>query len=220
MTERRTASGHDLPATIGIFPLPGALLLPRANLPLHIFEPRYRELVRDSLGRGRLIGMIQPLDPEDSADAPALFPIGCVGKMTTFRETEDGRFYITLTGISRFRVRKELAVTTLYRQVEADLSEFAADAHDTEEVTLDREKLLPVLREFFKLHTVKVDWDAIEQVPNHALVRSLAMTCPFAPRERQALLEAASQSERGKLILALLQMAVRQTGDSGKTVLQ
>ncbi|MBM3502681.1 MAG: peptidase S16 [Alphaproteobacteria bacterium] len=220
MTERRAASSQELPSSIGLFPLPGILLLPGANLPLHIFEPRYRDLVRDALGRGRLIGMIQPLDPEDRSPAPALYPVGCVGRMTSFRETEDGRFYISLTGVSRFRIVRELAADTLYRQADVSWAGFAKDLNDQEDVVIDREQLMPVLREFFRQHTVKVDWDALAQVPNHALVRSLAMTCPFAPRERQALLEAASWTERGTMILTLLQMAVRQTGGSEKTVLQ
>ncbi|MSO65124.1 MAG: peptidase S16 [Alphaproteobacteria bacterium] len=220
MSERRADPTIELPRTIPIFPLPGVLLLPGGNLPLHVFEPRYRDMVRDALGQGRLIGMIQPQDAEEATWAPALFPVGCVGRMTAFRETEDGRFYIALTGLNRFRVRRELKVETLYRQVEPAWKEFADNLHEEDTVTLDRAALMPVLREFFKQNNVKVDWDAIEQVADYALIRSLAMTCPFQPREKQALLEAASQTERGKMIVALLQMAVRQTGGADQSVLQ
>lgn len=214
-----TAGVADLPRTLAVFPLPGSLLLPGGNLPLHIFEPRYRDMVRDALAGKRIIGMIQPQDPDAPGEKPPLYTVGCIGKIMAFRETDDGRFYITLNGICRFTVRQELAVTTLYRQVEADYEPWLGDFKADSAPQLDRAKLIPALKAFLGHYDVKVNWDAIDQVPDDALIRSLAMTCPFEPPEKQAILEAKTLAERSQLVLSLIEMAnAPTTGTEDRTL--
>lgn len=183
----------DLPATIPVFPLPGALLLPRGQMPLNIFEPRYLEMIDDSLRNGhRLIGMIQPdtahPGPEDK---PNLYKIGCAGRITQFAETGDGRYLIQLTGVCRFRVDHELSVMTAYRQCRAAYEPFADDfiARKGED-DVDRKALLVALKDFLHANNLKTDWEGIEKAPNEALVNALAMMSPYGPAEKQALLEA------------------------------
>ena len=183
----------DLPDVIPVFPLPGALLLPRGQMPLNIFEPRYLAMIDDALRSGqRLIGMIQPdtahPGPEEK---PHLYKIGCVGRLTQFAETGDGRYLIQLTGISRFRVGEEMAVTTPYRQCRVSYAPFADDfvARKGEDA-VDREAVLKALAAFLKANNLKADWEGIENAPNEALVNALAMMSPYGPAEKQALLEA------------------------------
>ena len=207
--------GHDLtvaelPRTLPIFPLAGVLLLPGGRLPLNIFEPRYLDMVRDSLTDERIIGMIQPTNPRDRSGCPDVYPTGCMGRMTAFRETDDGRYLIALKGVCRFTIVEELTVTTKYRQVVASCDDFAHDLDPEDEAAVDRDGLLKALKPFLDLHDIKADWDALEKVPGSTLVTSLGMMCPFEPREKQALLQARSLAERSHLIKTLIEMAVME----------
>jgi uncharacterized protein len=196
-----------LPETIPIFPLSGVLLLPRASLPLNIFEPRYRAMTRDALSGERLIGMIQPRQPGSKERNPPVYPTGCAGRITAFSETGDGRYLITLTGVSRFRIRTELALLDGYRRVLADWSAFAGDCAGEEEASYDRERLLRALAHYLKQHRIRAEWEAIKAASGERLVTSIAMLTPFAPSEKQALLEAATLAERASLLTALIEMA-------------
>jgi hypothetical protein len=206
----------DLPATIAVFPLPGALLLPRGQMPLNIFEPRYLAMVDDALRGGhRLIGMIQPdtahPGPEEK---PNLFKVGCVGRITQLAESGDGRYLIQLTGICRFRVEHELSVTTAYRQCHVDYARFVDDFVARKgEQTVDRKALLSALRDFLKANNLKADWDGIEKAPNEALVNALAMMSPYGPAEKQALLEAPDLKTRAEILVAVteIELAKSQT---------
>jgi Lon protease-like protein len=206
MSERR--GGTTLPAILPIFPLTGVLLLPRGRLPLNIFEPRYLAMTRDALAGERLIGMVQPSDPKASGDNPPVYPTGCAGRITTFAETEDGRFLITLTGTCRFRVREELPLLEGYRRVVPQWDGFIGDLDSEDERAFDRERLVRGLKAYFQQHEISADWDAIGSVPGERLVTSVAMVCPFEPSEKQALLEASDLNERARLLTAIVEMAV------------
>src|SRR5262245_5439138 len=175
MSER--LSKTVLPSIIPIFPLTGVLLLPRGRLPLNIFEPRYLAMTRDALAGERLIGMVQPSDRRVAGDNPPVYPTGCAGRITSFSETDDRRFLITLTGISRFRVREELPLLEGYRRVVPDWHEFAGDLRTEDEPGFDRDRLLRGLRAYFQHHQMQADWDAITAVPGERLVTSIAMIC-------------------------------------------
>jgi Lon protease-like protein len=213
----------DLPEIIPVFPLPGALLLPRGQMPLNIFEPRYLAMVDDSLRDGhRLIGMIQP-DPAHpgSEDKPTLFKIGCVGRMTQIAETGDGRYLLQLTGIARFRIEEELAVATAYRQCRVSYVPFADDfiARKGEE-HVNRQALLEALAAFLKANNLKTDWEDIENAPNEALVNALAMMSPYASAEKQALLEAPDLKTRAEILIAVTEIELAKSKTSGETPLQ
>lgn len=206
-------SFDDLPATLPVFPLPGVLLLPRGKLPLNIFEPRYLDMTRDALATDRLIGMIQPKPTEGGAEAGArcLYRIGCAGRITQFAETDDGRFLITLTGVCRFSVEEEIASMRGYRRVIADWGPFSGDLCGEGDADLDRGLLVSRLKQYFDAQGITADWDVIEQTPDHRLVTTLAMVCPFESSEKQALLECDSLKTRASMMLALLDMAVAGT---------
>ncbi len=202
---------EDLPPEIAVFPLSGALLLPQGRMPLNIFEPRYLAMMQDSLAAGRMFGMIQP-EPGAPAggSGPGLFRTGCIGRMSSFAETEDGRLLITLTGVSRFRVAEELPLRQGYRRVRADFAPFRADLDLAERPSaLDRAALTGALRPFFQARGIEANWEAIEQTSDAMLVLTLAMVCPFDAREKQALLEAATPEDRAALLVALLEMGAR-----------
>lgn len=199
---------EDLPRVIPIFPLAGALLLPGGNLPLHIFEPRYRDMVRDAAASAKVFGMIQPRDPKSRNTAPDIYSVGCAGRITKIRESEDGRYYLTLVGVCRFSVIEEIVGDTLYRQTLVSYAKYRSDMQPVDTRHVDRDRLMPALRNFLKLHKVDVDWQTLEEIPDEALVRSLAMTCPFEPSEKQALLEAADAGARSRLVTSLIEMAV------------
>ena len=203
-----TLPDNELPDRLPIFPLAGVSLLPGGQLPLNIFEPRYLEMTRDVMGAHRLIGMVQPIDPDDPSQRPRCYAVGCAGRITQFRETNDSRFLIVLTGICRFLSVEELTVTTPYRQVRADWAPFAVD-RDANETTdgIDRERFLTALRAYLKLQGMSADWPAIERSPLPLLITHLAMLCPFAPSEKQALVEAPTIIERSRTIVALMEMA-------------
>ena len=196
-----------LPDTLPIFPLAGILLLPRGRLPLNIYEPRYLAMTEAALANGRLIGMVQPSIADSQEPYPPVYHIGCAGRITSFTETEDGRYLISLTGICRFRIAEELPIEHGYRRVKPDWESYLADIGPAEETEIDREKLLDVLRNYFKLHSISADWGAVQNTGNETLVSSLAMICPLAPNEKQALLEAPDLRQRADLLMALLEMA-------------
>lgn len=213
----------DLPGVIPIFPLPGALLLPRGQMPLNIFEPRYMEMVDDALAsRHRLIGMIQP----DSAhpgpeDRPNLFTVGCVGRITQIAESGDGRYLLQLTGVSRFRVEEELEVATSYRQCRVTYAPFADDfiARKGED-EVDRKNVLRTLADFLTANNLKADWGEIESAPNEALVNALAMMSPYGSAEKQALLEAPDLKTRAEILIAVTEIELAKNGTNGETPLQ
>jgi Lon protease-like protein len=197
----------DLPAVIPVFPLAGALLLPFGKLPLNIFEPRYLAMTNDALAGDRIIGMIQPTDAEADESHPSLYAIGCAGRITSFTETDDNRFLITLSGLCRFSVTGELPLHDGYRRAEVDWSGFEGDMHHAD-ATVPRERLVPTLREYCQSRNIAADWKAIEDAPGHQLVTTLSMLCPFEPNEKQALLESPSLETRAELMISLMAMAV------------
>ena len=201
-------SAEELPDIIPVFPLPGALLLPRGQLPLNIFEPRYMALIDDALKSHRLFGMIQTTAGENPpARQPALERVGCLGRITQIAETGDKRYMLDLTGVARFRVAEELTVMTPYRQVRADYSDFAIDFLPRAwEKEVDRDAVLDALRRFAEASALKIDWDGINQAPNEALVNALAMMSPFGTREKQALLEAPDIKSRAEILIAATEM--------------
>jgi Lon protease-like protein len=215
----RRFSQADLPETVPVFPLPGALLLPRGRLPLNIFEPRYLAMLDDVLkSEHRLIGMVQPYDGR--AQPPRLHAIGCAGRITSLSETEDGRYLIVLTGISRFRIRGEIEGFTPYRRVQVDWSDFAADLDKPGDVrNFDKEDFLALLRRYFELQNLSSDWDSMREAEPEMLVNSLSMMCPFAVEEKQALLEAPRLSDRAETLCALLRFAIA-TGSGGQGKVQ
>lgn len=205
----------DLPATLPIFPLSGVLLLPRGRLPLNIFEPRYLHMTRDALASSRMIGMVQPCAEEPGNGSPTVYGTGCAGRITSFSETEDGRFLITLTGVARFDIQQEVATMRGYRRVVPNWTRFESDLTDSRGAVVDRTRLLTGLKAFFNLHSITADWDAIKSTTDERLITSLAMICPFAPNEKQALLEAADLEERSRVMTALIEMAVLSRPSNG-----
>jgi uncharacterized protein len=207
----------QLPSEIAVFPLPGALLLPGGRLPLNIFAPRYLAMIQDSLAAGRMFGMIQPEPGAPRGETgPGLYRIGCLGRLSSFAETDDGRLLITLTGVIRFRVAEELAMHRGYRRIRAEYAGFEADLEVWERpVGIDRAALLAALRPFFKARGIDANWDAVEQTSDAMLVLTLAMVCPFEVQEKQALLEAGSPEERAGMLVALLQMGAHPEPNAG-----
>jgi Lon protease-like protein len=198
----------ELPTDLPIFPLPGALLLPGGKLPLNIFEKRYLAMTRFALrSASRMIGMIQPREEGDE-DRPRVYGTGCAGRIVAFSETDDGRYLIALGGVARFRVVRELEMIEGFRRVAADFSAFAADLEDDTETAIDRERLLGALKAYFTQESISANWDAIVQAPDDKLVTTLAMVCPFANQEKQALLESPNLGERSRVMTALIEMAV------------
>jgi len=211
----------DLPATIPVFPLPGALLLPRGQMPLNIFEPRYLAMIDDAMAdRHRLIGMIQPEGPAP-ADKPTLYKVGCVGRITQLAETGDGRYLIQLTGISRFRIEQELDVATAYRQCRVTFAPFRDDFVSRKgEEAVDRQSVLQALTEFLDANNLKTDWEGIEKASNEALVNALAMMSPYGPAEKQALLEAPDLKTRAEILVAVTEIELAKGKTPGETPLQ
>ena len=214
---------EDLPEVIPVFPLPGALLLPRGQLPLNIFEPRYLSMVDDSLRDGhRLIGMIQPDEAHPvNEERPHLYKIGCAGRITQIAETGDGRYVLQLTGVARFRVREELADDLTYRRCKVSYELFTDDFIPRKgEEEVDREGLLKALTAFLKANNLKADWEGIEKAPNEALVNALAMMSPYGAAEKQALLEAPDLKTRAEVLVALTEIELAKTDSSDETPLQ
>jgi uncharacterized protein len=213
-------SPADLPAIVPVFPLPGALLLPRGHMPLNIFEPRYLAMVDDALKGGRVIGMIQP-EIEDASGVPRLFQVGCAGRITQFAETGDGRYLIQLTGVARFRVVAEEVVSTPYRQCRISADSYAIDfLPRAGEDEVDRAALIVTLKAYLEANNLQADWDAIREAPNEALVNALSMMSPFDVREKQALLEAKSLKERADILVAITEIELAKHGPGSDTPLQ
>lgn len=212
----------DVPETIPVFPLAGALLLPRGHLPLNIFEPRYVAMVEDVIKGDRVIGMIQPDETKGSSQGvPALYGVGCLGRITQFEETGDGRYLITLFGVARFRAREELAVTTPYRQCRIDCSEFATDFTPSPgDEGVDREALLRTLADYLEANKIRADWTGISEAPIETLVNGLSMMSPYGTREKQALLEATDLRTRAELLVAVTEIALAEKGEDGEKSLQ
>ncbi len=206
----------DLPTEFAVFPLPGALLLPGGKLPLNIFERRYLAMVDDALASGRVIGMIQPDELRaGTPTGPALYRVGCLGRVSSFSETDDGRYLVTLTGVIRFTVAVELEMQRGYRRVRADLSKFRGDLSEpASPATIDRDGLIGALRAYFTTRGFDANWDVINDMPDDSLVVTLAMVCPFDPAEKQALMEAPGLAERAETLLTLLQMGAHTTDDT------
>lgn len=208
-------ASDQLPETIAVFPLSGALILPRGQLPLNIFEPRYIRMVDDALKSNRLIGMIQPDDRVrvGSGSSP-LHRVGCAGRITQFAETGDGRYLMTLTGVARFRVVDELSALTPYRQCRVSFDEFLGDLQTTDEEDVDRTSVLRTLKLFAESNKLKLDWNEIDRAPNEALVNALAMMSPFGPSEKQALLEAADLKARAEVLVAITEIELARSGSA------
>lgn len=202
------AGPEDMPQVIPVFPLNGALLLPRGQLPLNIFEPRYLAMVEDAIRGDRIIGMVQLReDASPRARKPETYTLGCAGRITAFEETGDGRLLITLTGIARYRIVEELSATTPYRQARVDFGAYTADFDEEEDAEdVDREGVVRSLRRFAEANRLSVDWEGIDAAPTDLLVNALAMMSPFGPKEKQALLEAADIKTRADVLIAIAEM--------------
>jgi len=201
-------AAKDLPAEFAVFPLPGVLLLPGAKLPLNIFEPRYLAMTEDSLANGRMFGMIQPDEAQaNGPNGPALYRVGCLGRLSSFSETDDGRFLIQLTGVARFAIAEEIATQRGYRRVRGDFSPYLADLdRAAPPLDLDRDTIMAALKDYFARAGIDANWDSIRRIPDAELPTTLAMACPFDPLEKQALLEAGTDADRAATLLALLRM--------------
>jgi Lon protease-like protein len=203
----------DLPDEIAVFPLAGVLLLPRGQLPLNIFEPRYLEMVDDALRGLRLIGMVQPREAKgETPIGDALFSIGCVGRITNFNEMPDGRYEITLTGLARFSIMNELPrALGGYRRAHVSWDEYLSDLEPVTGITIDRDRLHTLLREYFNIEKMDCDWAAVSSVSDDNLITCLSMICPLDASEKQALLEAKCGKTRSDLFMDLLEMVTRDT---------
>ncbi len=206
----------DLPEEFPVFPLTGALLLPRGKLPLNIFEPRYLAMTEAALAAGRMFAMVQPdVSRPTLKGGPALFSVGCLGRVTSFSETDDGRYLITLFGLIRFSIVSELPIRHGYRRVRGDFSRYRADLDPPPSppvIGVTREAMLAALRGYFAHSGFDANWDAIGRMPDDTLVTTLCMVCPFEPAEKQALLEAGSDEDRGTILLTLLEMGAADDG--------
>jgi hypothetical protein len=212
-----------LPGIIPVFPLPGALLLPRGQIPLNIFEPRYLAMIDDALRDGhRLIGMIQPDASHAGAPGkPALYKVGCAGRITQLAESGDGRYLIELTGVARFRIEEELKVATPYRQCRVTYAPFADDFIARKgENAVDRAALLAALTDFLKANDLNADWEGIEKAPNEALVNALSMMSPYGAAEKQALLEAPDLKTRAEILIAITEIELAKKNTEGEPQLQ
>jgi Lon protease-like protein len=212
----------DLPAKLAIFPLPAVLLLPRGEMPLNIFEPRYLQMFDDALAGNRLIGMIQPeFDTPEEAANPPLVEIGCVGRITGFQETGDGRYLVTLTGVTRFRVVEELSAMTPYRQCRPLYEDFVEDlVPGAGEDAVDRDALMKTLKAYLAANQLEADWSGIRGASNEALVNALSMMSPYGAREKQALLEAPDLRTRAEILVAVTEMDLARTRGDTDTSLQ
>ncbi len=215
----------DLPSEIPVFPLRGAILLPRATLPLNVFEPRYLAMVDWALRNDRIIGIIQPTGGPESQESPLgkdfdLRSVGCAGRLTSYQELDDGRFVITLTGITRFEVRREVAGDTPFRIMECSYERFTCDfQHGNGENQVDRERLLSVLRKYLDANRLQGDWNSIVRASSEQLINALSVMSPYGPEEKQALLEAADLKARADVLVALAEMELASGGgDPGGTL--
>jgi Lon protease-like protein len=211
----------DLPQKIPVFPLSGALLLPRAELPLNIFEPRYLAMVDHALSGDRLIGIIQPAAGHESDPMPPLMQVGCVGRIVSYTETADERMLITLAGICRFQVVSELKAVTPYRQVSVNFHPFAIDlASEVGASEVNRPALLKAFRDYLTANNMKANWNEVDHAPTDILVNTLSLLAPYEPQEKQALLEAPDLKTRAEVLVALTEVALSKMAPGGKSRLQ
>lgn len=211
----------ELPGKIAVFPLGGVLLLPRGDLPLNIFEPRYIDMIDAALAADRVIGMIQPaLDDRGDSDNPQLCSVGCLGRLTAFQESGDGRYLVSLTGLCRFDISEELPTTTRYRQCKVDYARFGDDLTPRlGEEAVNRKLLLSTFSRYLEAHNLQADWEGVNQAPNEALVTALSMMAPYGAREKQALLEARTLAERADMLVAMTEMSLaRQAGEENQNL--
>jgi Lon protease-like protein len=209
----------DLPGVIPVFPLDGALLPPRGLLPLNIFEPRYLNMIDDAMAAERIIGMVQTRRGGDR-ERPALVGVGGAGRITSFAETQDGRYLVTLTGVCRFRLGAELSAPTPYRQVRADFKPFEHDLSPSEDDTGGRDRLLATLRRYLGGRNMDIDWTTAAEAPLEALVNSLSMALPLGASEKQALLEAVTLKDRAETLTIILNIAAAGEDGDGPPILQ
>jgi len=211
---------EDLPQIIPVFPIDSAILLPHGALPLNVFEPRYLNMIDDALAGARLIGMVQTVSG-GSKERPHLASVGCLGRLTSFSETGDGRYLITLTGLARFRIDRELLVQTPYRQVVPDYAAYAQDLGPIRpDKAFDADPFMGALKAYLEARQMEIDWDSVRDAPCEALVNSLAMALPFDVAEKQALLEAADGCERREILLALMEIDAAITDGEDPPLLQ
>ncbi|MDD3370525.1 MAG: LON peptidase substrate-binding domain-containing protein [Alphaproteobacteria bacterium] len=201
-----------LPEEIPVFPFLGTVLLPHARLPLNVSDPRHLAMVEDSLGKGRLIGLIQPTVEGDHDTVP-LYSVGCVGRITSFNEVDNGHMLIVLSGVCRFRIASELPRTRPYRVVKPEWTPYLSDLGDIEPVAIDRERLIELMKIYFKKNAITVDWSIVKNAPDDVLLPTIVMICPLAPNEKQALLEAENFAVRAQMLMALLEMAAMPQND-------
>ncbi len=213
----------DLPPRIPVFPLRGAILLPRSTLPLNVFEPRYLAMLDDVMAGARIIGIIQP-QGGDGRESPqgktqGLRRIGCAGRVTSYQELDDGRLTIGITGIARFEVVGEAETDTPYRIMSVSYDRFASDlSHGLGEEQVDRTKLLAALKDYLERSQLKADWSVIERASSEFLINALCVMSPYGPEEKQALLEAADLKSRAEVLVALAEMELAAQGGSGGTL--
>jgi uncharacterized protein len=209
----------ELPETLPVFPLAGALLLPRIELPLNIFEPRYLAMFEAGLKTDRLIGMIQPV-MSDASDKPALVRVGCAGRITSFTETQDNRLLIGLTGVCRFEVTAEKKVKTPYRQCMVSYDGFAADlALENQSRLVDRDAVIASFRQYLEANDMTANWDEVNRIPTEQLVNTLSQMAPYPATEKQALLEAPDLKARADMLIALTELALsKQAKGTAKTL--
>lgn len=214
---------RDIPDVVPVFPLSGALLLPRAHLPLNIFEPRYLEMIDDAMATDRVIGMVQPrfdLEGDEAAElheeeGPALCSVGSLGRIISMQEAGDGRYLIQLAGVTRFTIVEEVDRGTMYRSCRISAERFAADLTDcNDEAMVDRDALIKAFQSYLDANDLEADWRSVRAASNEALVNTLAMMSPYGPAEKQALLEAPDLPARAATLVAITEMELaRQTGD-------
>ncbi|MBU1211393.1 MAG: LON peptidase substrate-binding domain-containing protein [Alphaproteobacteria bacterium] len=226
-TAERYLKTSDLPLEIPVFPLRGAILLPRASLPLNVFEPRYLAMVDWALRHDRIIGIIQPNGGAVEQESPLgkhcdLRAVGCAGRLSSYQELDDGRLIITLTGIVRFRITSEVSADTPFRVMRASYEEFTSDfEHGRGESEVDREKLLAVLRKYLDANHLQGDWNSIMRASSEMLINALSVMSPYGPEEKQALLEAGDLKSRADVLIALAEMELASSGgEPGASTLQ
>jgi Lon protease-like protein len=203
-----------LPATLAIFPLSGSILLPGAQLPLNIFEARYKSMIEYALGHDRLLGLIQSTTPDtQQTKLPSLYKVGCVGRIISFNETDDGRFMIALTGVCRFAVAEEFPAIHPWRHIRSDWSAYLGDLKPPLPILIDRTRLMNVLRPYLRDEGIRLDMEVVDKTPDDVLIAALVMICPLEPNEKQALLEAQTPQARADLLIALLEMATMPLQD-------
>jgi Lon protease-like protein len=213
MDEPESLQADDLPQVIPLFPLDGALLLPHTSRPFNIFEPRYLNMLDDVMAAERIIGMVQTA-PGGTRERPFMAHVGCAGRVTSFGESPDGRYLITLTGLCRFSLEREISSPTPYRQAKVDYRPYARDLEPRPaDPAIDRKRLMGALTPYLEHRSLRIDWDALHEAPIAQLVDSLAMALPFEHAEQQALLEALDLDARRNTLITLLQIDGAEGGD-------